>query len=773
MEPLKLGKRIFTHRSRFLWVSFQLDDLCEASSDAVVRKILEELPHGLVETYQRILTKIHKSTIRTVLARRVFKWATCACRPLSVEEMREAIAFDSEDGFWNVEKIPDEKVIIRSCGNLITLGDDGETVCFTHHTVQQYLLSDQWRLSDSNQEYDFHFTLEEAQSMAAKTCIAYLSFTDFETQIRVRPPEIKLNNSQALLGKDGPSHIASVLGLGSKIYTIAYRLWGGNPEVQTPQIDYSQFLKRNTEKIPDPDLTEKYRLLNYVIENWLRHTMVYMTEVDAIHAAFGDQVWQRFHHLATDKTLLFDIRPWDSVISSQDLPYKGLFNWAIEEGHIALLSMLRYPPRGKELLSYIRDCTQKSPPWLTACRRGHAGLIYYLQRWAPEWDWFNEENSRLIALAATEGQTAVIDVLIRLGADINAQADGYTALQLAAKNGHQSVAKTLLEQGACHSWEGRMSPIHLAVESGHTAVIYTLIQNGINPMTRDRTGMTALHVAVALKDESAVQALLTVSTPEMINAECSLGGMTALHMSIREGHMPIFTALLREDADLEMRCDSGLNALHLAIEYRREIIVKMLLREGAHPESRTMVGSTALHMAAKIGSEDMTWALLQSGADFEARENHTGYSTLHIASKFLHPLVVNMLVEFGASTRARVGQTELGPNIWINTILSSSGSHTAHDIGFTALCLAARDGADTVVNALLDAGADLDSEIGRQQMTALQYAVVNGHKEVVQILVKRAASNSDQENPPAKIIDSWEERQMEEAYFDSLESIAS
>lgn len=685
--------------------------------------------------------------------------------------MREAIAFDGDDKFWNVEKIPDEKVIIRSCGNLITLGEDGKTVCFAHHTVQQYLLSNQWRLSDSTKEYDFHFAPEEAQYMAAKTCTAYLSFTDFETQIRVRPPEIKINNSQALLGNDGPSHITSILGLGSKIYTVAYRLWGGNPEVQTPKIDYSQFLKRKIQKAPDPDLTQKYRLLNYVIENWLRHTMVNLTEVDAIIETLGDKCWEQFYHLATDKNLLFDIRPWGSADGLQHLPYKGLFDWAIEAGHVALLSTLRYPPKGDGLLSYIRDSKPIKPPWLTACHRGHAGTVYCLQRWAPEWDWMNGENARLITVAATEGQTAVVDVLIRLGVDIDAKFNGYTALQLAAKNGHQSAAKTLLDNGACRNWEGRVSPIHLAVDSGHVAVIYTLLQDGIDPMTRDRQGMTALHMAVELGDESAVQALLTVSTLELINAECSSEGMTALHLAIRDGKVSILALLLKEGADLEMRCVTGMNALHLAIEYKRNVIVKMLLNQGAHPESRNL-GSTALHMAAKIGSADMTRALLQNGADFEAQENETGYSALHIATIFQHPLVVRMLIDFGASTRGRVGQTELGPNTWINTILSPSGNYTAHDIGYTALGLAARDGADTVVTALLDGGADIDSAGGSQKLTALQYAFINSHEEVVQILLRRAAPTSTQDEPPATKNGHWEEQwgQMEEAYFDTLEA---
>ena len=42
----------------FLWVYFRFDDLCEAPSDALIRHTLKNLPHGLMETYERILTKI-------------------------------------------------------------------------------------------------------------------------------------------------------------------------------------------------------------------------------------------------------------------------------------------------------------------------------------------------------------------------------------------------------------------------------------------------------------------------------------------------------------------------------------------------------------------------------------------------------------------------------------------------------------------------------------------------------------------------------------------
>lgn len=80
----------------FLWVYFQLNDLCEASSDSIIRETLRNLPHGLIETYARILKKINVSSLKSDVARKVFKWAACATRPLEIEEMQEAIAFGIE-----------------------------------------------------------------------------------------------------------------------------------------------------------------------------------------------------------------------------------------------------------------------------------------------------------------------------------------------------------------------------------------------------------------------------------------------------------------------------------------------------------------------------------------------------------------------------------------------------------------------------------------------------------------------------------------------------
>lgn len=73
---------------RFLWVSYQLDDIYEQPSTEDIRAILASLPADMHGTYIRILRLIgqqHKSLKEVV--RRVLMWVVSAERPFSLEEL--------------------------------------------------------------------------------------------------------------------------------------------------------------------------------------------------------------------------------------------------------------------------------------------------------------------------------------------------------------------------------------------------------------------------------------------------------------------------------------------------------------------------------------------------------------------------------------------------------------------------------------------------------------------------------------------------------------
>jgi hypothetical protein len=81
--------------NRFRWVFCQLEVLrhCFPSN---LRRILEELPKSLDDTYKRILKEINNAN--WVHAYRLLQCLVVASRPLQVEELAEVLAFDLSTG---------------------------------------------------------------------------------------------------------------------------------------------------------------------------------------------------------------------------------------------------------------------------------------------------------------------------------------------------------------------------------------------------------------------------------------------------------------------------------------------------------------------------------------------------------------------------------------------------------------------------------------------------------------------------------------------------
>jgi len=177
---LRLQKSSITDNDhRFLWVEFQLHDLCDAESDYEIKQVLNNLPRGLHETYDRLLGRI-KGAERQELVKRMFQWIICARQPIHIDQLKEGISFSIGDKFWEVKKSPTDILrLIRYCSNLIIVDEQSKTAQFAHYTVQEYLLANdifsESRSCPSKPEQD--------EIALSPVCVVPLSFTDHETKI--------------------------------------------------------------------------------------------------------------------------------------------------------------------------------------------------------------------------------------------------------------------------------------------------------------------------------------------------------------------------------------------------------------------------------------------------------------------------------------------------------------------------------------------------------------------------------------------------------------
>jgi hypothetical protein len=143
-----------------------------------VRRILEELPESLDETYERILKEIRKSNQGH--ARRLLQCLVVAVRPLRVEELAEVLAVDFVVGgipklnpAWRWED--QEEAVMSACSGLVIVVEGGglRIVQFSHFSVKEYLTSD--RLAKSSRDVScYHIPLESAHSILAQGCLGVL-----------------------------------------------------------------------------------------------------------------------------------------------------------------------------------------------------------------------------------------------------------------------------------------------------------------------------------------------------------------------------------------------------------------------------------------------------------------------------------------------------------------------------------------------------------------------------------------------------------------------
>jgi hypothetical protein len=170
-------KPLFLTRCRFRWTFCQLEVLRHCFPPSV-RRILEELPESLDETYERILREIRKSNQGH--ARRLLQCLVVAVRPLRVEELAEVLAvdFDAEgiqklNPSWRWED--QEEAVMSACSSLVMVVKykDLRIVQFSHFSVKEYLTSD--RLAESNRDVScYHILLESAHTVLAQACLGVL-----------------------------------------------------------------------------------------------------------------------------------------------------------------------------------------------------------------------------------------------------------------------------------------------------------------------------------------------------------------------------------------------------------------------------------------------------------------------------------------------------------------------------------------------------------------------------------------------------------------------
>jgi len=242
-------------------------------------------------------------------------------------------------------------------------------------------------------------------------------------------------------------------------------------------------------------------------------------------------------------------------------------------------------------------------------------------------------------------------------------------------------------------------------------------------------------VANLIQSGNRKAALDRIRTGADVNAP-QPDGTRALHWAVYKIDYELVDTLLAKKAAVNVKNEFGSAPLAEAVKLADLRMVKALLDAGAEPEAENEDGQTALMLAAKGGSVSVSEMLLKAGAKVNAIEKFRKQTALMWAStapKNAGPMV-KLLLANGADVKPRALYTD-----WPAQITSEPRAQYRPVGGLTALLYAVRDGCYECVEALLAAGANIDTPTP-EAVTPLMMAIDNEHYDVAKLLLAQGAN---------------------------------
>jgi ankyrin repeat protein len=749
LEQLIIDCLVDGAKGMFLWVKFQLAELCTAETDSEVNRILETLPKDLGETYDRLLGRINGEQ-REDLVRRMFQWIICAKRPLYIDELREAIAFGIEDRHWDGSKIPTQILrVVRACGNLVVISEETRHVSLAHYTVQQYVLGKPYDLGSS-----IHFTMEEANIAVAQVCIAYLCFSDFESQVSKYMDTT--NNDMKLIQEMVSSLRVVPDDYRANRFLKIRDYFRGGPSGKPKQIDYRRYVNA---RAPNENLLQKFRILEYISNNWLLHSTCLDHHMDK-----ASRTYQLFQTLILHKNLLFNVFPWNhKYIQNREVVLIAQAGWAIEAQHLLLLAVLTddnpdvylmnragvklhglWPYKSvleRKTLEKIPKDSESIPEtieraymWLyskvlSACRQGNGSLLTGLK-------------SGLLSVYGSMGQPTSSWVGSSLSLEdvilghmlFEASMHGQEKLVADIMDSLVPFSKLFLEHDGYY-----FSLKTMAALRGHVNIL---------KMTRAPSGLAGLFM------DPSLQRYLEKA---LVGAAGNSNG------AVVEGLLMIMQSAEASPQHIEAKN----SALRKSTQESAHEIVLLLLENGGDPLDEGPEGDSALEIAVRCGNVEVVRTLVDySGFNITSPVQVEKFEThCTSTSSAQHELKKHELYELGthatsnSDTQLRLTKSKIDL-LRYHQQAAIGGSRVRRQRSFTFqkqskiidfyLRIAISLGHNEIATIFIDMFADNNSQTnviedkkslfrGYMMTTLLSIAVANGHLKTVQLLLDKGA----------------------------------
>ncbi|KAF7195138.1 Ankyrin repeat domain-containing protein 50 [Pseudocercospora fuligena] len=603
---------------------------------------IENIPTELGDLYETMLDQLNESD--RLLALPLLRWITFANWPLSVSELRYAVAMDERKDIrfqsdlqssrhWCENDHQMIRRVLRLSQGLVSLvtHESGKGVLqFDHESVQDYMSTRGIGfLETSNQTSPPSEILAMSHHHLTRICICRLSAFDVvegwvEKKGRNWRGTAMCMPLLRYATENWMKHarIAEACGV-SQADLIELTEWPSNP---------FWYRWNNILESPDPDrrhegqttlqhVAARYGLCSILVR---LITLTTRRKLDVFARASYYLLWQA-----------------DATHPKDDTDCTPLF-WAAEGGHNEAVRLLL--AAGASIDS--RDISGYTP-LMQAVAHGHGSVVRTLLAAGANVSVKDREGRKLLALAVRHvcNEDVVRQLLVRSDTKVHARDDnGQTALHEACRTGDETNCKLLLSTGkadvnACD--DNKWTPLFVAAKDGHECVVKLLLETDkVDVNARDRWQTTPLWNAAHAGSAAVVKLLLDTNKVD-VNARNHSKG-TTLWYAAMWGHEAVVKVLLSvNNVDVNFQDKNGCTPLRQAAQQNQEGAVRLLLScEKVNIHARDSEGRTALDIAREnkeryegYGLDCNNWSIVKSRSIIRLLEETQGQRT----NEAVHP----------------------------------------------------------------------------------------------------------------------------------------
>lgn len=520
--------------------------------------------------------------------------------------------------------------------------------------------------------------------------------------------------------------------------------------------------------VPDQSHVDAYPLMEYSCKFWYQHTnfvsaenrtTIFVATLKFLLTLSAVSDWIGYSSKVTDWATFYQWNP------------STLFIYSLDQGLNRITEVLlgRHPTSFNHIEVtrtwshvFISDiCTPEQLDELiirpeeagallyAAVSSGNEPLVRILMKHKCKLEASFEPDSTALHAAAIHGHMSVVKLLLHAGAYIEARnSELETPLFAVTEMGHVEVVAMLLEYRAAvnvlslRSW----APLYVAAQRGHLSIVEMLLQNNADTTVEPTPGTMVLLAAAWHGHKEIVELLMKHES----QAKGGPGSRWQIDQSLcQQENLELLRFFLDTGDVMQTFNTEGDTLLHTVAEGALRAVIDLLLDRGAEINAKNSFGETPLFSACRQNHIEIVQLLINHGADIEIT-NKYGETVLAIAADRGFADIVRLLIEKGAMTTdlniipfARTGDLDMV------RFLLERGAHRQRE-GYNykriALHWAAEYRHFQLVELLAVDQTDLEYEDAFQK-TPIYYAAVEGHGNVVDLLVAKGAVLSEDAQP--------------------------